>query len=244
MVWPSIFPFSSQIVYRSCSVWVGCWPAPSPALITGRSVNSAVSRAAPSWGCRRTITSAYPSTIRTVSARVSPFWTEVPSTLENPRTRPPRRSIALSKLRRVRVEGSKKRVARILPSRLCEDFSPFAIGAILWAYLRTVSMSARENSRIERMSRPFHEAIENRRKDGVDKCAPRGRDLRLWRRLPADARDVLREQDDPALPGHVLLPVLGVPLDLLRGCGGGVMGTPGGAAPRPRRPSNPRRSLA
>src|SRR5439155_204738 len=76
---PSMEPFSSQIVYRSNSVCVGCCPAPSPALITGRSVNSAARRAAPSCGWRRTIASLYDSTIRIVSASVSPFWTEVPS---------------------------------------------------------------------------------------------------------------------------------------------------------------------
>src|SRR2546426_3639375 len=216
MLWPSIFPFSSQIVYRSWRVCVGCWPAPSPALITGRSVNSAARRAAPSCGCLRTITSAYPSTIRTVSASVSPFWTDVPSTLENPRTPPPRRMMALSKLSRVRVEGSKNRDARIRPSRLREDFCPSAIGAIFRAYFRIVSMSPREKSRIERMSRPFHEAIGNRRKEGIDKGAPRGPGLGLRRRLPPDAGDVLGQQDDAALRGHVLLPVLGVLLDLLR----------------------------
>ena len=37
---------------------------------------------------------------------------------EKPSTCPPRLSMALSKLRRVRVEGSKNRVASILPSHL------------------------------------------------------------------------------------------------------------------------------
>ena len=37
---------------------------------------------------------------------------------DRPSTCPPRLSMALSKLRRVRVEGSKNRVARILPSHL------------------------------------------------------------------------------------------------------------------------------
>src|SRR6266852_6139481 len=110
--WPSKAPFSSQIVYRSRRVWVGCWPAPSPALMTGFSVKSAASRAAPSCGWRRTIASLYASTMRIVSARVSPFWTEVPSALLNPSARPPRRAIALSNESRVRVDGSKKSVGR------------------------------------------------------------------------------------------------------------------------------------
>src|SRR2546422_1836031 len=103
---PSDEPFSSQIVYRSRSVCVGCSPAPSPALMTCFSVNSAARRAAPSCGWRRTIASLYASTIRIVSARVSPFWTEVPSPLLNPSARPPSRAIALSNESRVRVEGS------------------------------------------------------------------------------------------------------------------------------------------
>jgi len=76
------------------------------ALMTGFSVKSAASRAAPSCGWRRTIASLYASTMRIVSARVSPFWTEVPSALLNPRARPPSRAIALSNESRVRVEGS------------------------------------------------------------------------------------------------------------------------------------------
>ena len=53
------------------------------------------------------MTSAYAETIRMVSSRVSPLMA-----LENsraasvPTTEPPRRSIADSKLRRVRVDGS------------------------------------------------------------------------------------------------------------------------------------------
>src|SRR3989442_4874738 len=70
---PSNEPFSSQIVYRSRRVCVGCWPAPSPALITGFSGNSAARRAAPSCGWRSTIASLYASTIPIVSARVSPL---------------------------------------------------------------------------------------------------------------------------------------------------------------------------
>src|SRR5438093_10078968 len=104
--WPSKDPRSSQIVYRSCRVCVGCWPAPSPALMTGFSVKSAAKRAAPSCGWRKTIASLYASTMRIVSARVSPFWTEVPSALLNPSARPPRRAIALSNESRVRVDGS------------------------------------------------------------------------------------------------------------------------------------------
>ncbi len=54
-----------------------------------------------------------------VSATLSPLAADELFASEKPSTLPPRESIALSKLRRVRVEGSKKRVARILPSHLC-----------------------------------------------------------------------------------------------------------------------------
>src|SRR3989475_6311163 len=151
---PSNEPFSSQIVYRSRRVCVGCWPAPSPALRTGFSVNSAARRAAPSCGWRSTIASLYASTIRIVSARVSPFWTEVPSALLKPRARPPSRAIALSNESRVRVDGSQNNVERIFPSSDRERFSPTAIGTILWAVLKTSRMSAGVKSRIERTSRP------------------------------------------------------------------------------------------
>ena len=54
-----------------------------------------------------------------VSATLSPLEAEELAAAEKPSTWPPRESIALSKLRRVRVDGSKKSVARILPSHLC-----------------------------------------------------------------------------------------------------------------------------
>ncbi len=57
------------------------------------------------------MTSAYPSTVRTVSSSVSPFATDVDSAEEKPMTRPLSRCMAVSKERRVRVLGSKKRVA-------------------------------------------------------------------------------------------------------------------------------------
>ena len=49
------------------------------------------------------------------SANDSPFFADVPLASEKPITLPPRRSIADSKLSLVRVEGSKKSVARTLP---------------------------------------------------------------------------------------------------------------------------------
>ena len=84
--------------------------------MTGTVENSAASRAAPSLGCRITMASAYPLTTRIVSARVSPFAMEHASTLPTEMDVPPRRAMADSKDIRVRVLGSKKRTARILPT--------------------------------------------------------------------------------------------------------------------------------
>ena len=57
-------------------------------------------------------------TTRMVSATLSPLEAEELAAEEKPSTCPPSDSMALSKLRRVRVEGSKNSVARILPSHL------------------------------------------------------------------------------------------------------------------------------
>ena len=85
--------------------------------MTGTVENSAASRAAPSFGWRMTIASAYPLTTRIVSARVSPFAIEQASTLPTESEVPPSRAMADSNDIRVRVLGSKKRTARILPPR-------------------------------------------------------------------------------------------------------------------------------
>ena len=62
-------------------------------------------------GWRMAMTSTYWSTVRMVSSSVSPLATEVDSAEEKPTTEPPRRCMAVSKERRVRVEGSKKSAA-------------------------------------------------------------------------------------------------------------------------------------
>ncbi len=56
-------------------------------------------------------------TIIMVSFRVSPFDELVVLASEKPITFPPRRFTAVSKLSRVRVDGSKKSVAMTLPAR-------------------------------------------------------------------------------------------------------------------------------
>ena len=95
--------------------------------MTGTVANSAASRAAPSFGWRMTIASAYPLTTRIVSASVSPFAIEQASTLLTEMEVPPRRAMADSKDIRVRVLGSKKRTARILPSRAFVSYFFFPI---------------------------------------------------------------------------------------------------------------------
>ncbi len=109
-------PAFSRTVYRSSSVCVGCWPAPSPPFISGTSTKSPAIRADPSLGWRSTSASAYPSTTRTVSASDSPFVTDEDSTVPMSTTSPPRRLIAAVKLIFVRVDGSKKQSPSSDPS--------------------------------------------------------------------------------------------------------------------------------
>ena len=58
--------------------------------------------------------SAKPLTTVTVSPTLSPLVAELELASEKPSTLPPKSSIAASKDRRVRVEGSKNRVASFL----------------------------------------------------------------------------------------------------------------------------------
>ena len=75
--------------------------------MTGTVLTAAARLAAPSSLWRRTITSAYPLTMRIVSSSVSPLAAEENSrALSVPIVWPPRRSIAASNDSRVRVEGS------------------------------------------------------------------------------------------------------------------------------------------
>src|SRR6184192_4124114 len=224
---PSIEPFSSQIVYRSNSVCVGCCPAPSPALITGRSVNSAARRAAPSCGWRRTIASLYDSTIRIVSASVSPFWTEVPSVPLKPRTRPPRRAIALSKEARPR-RGLVEQRREDLPF---QGFGPTAARRDGHHLLRGLQdefdvrprqVANREDvASLEAGHQAPYSEVQLKgyprgpRSIGTAlglRAAPRSR-LRI---LPAQLGDVRGQDHDAAFGFHVPLPVRRVLLRLLR----------------------------
>ena len=69
-----------------------------------------------------------------VSARFSPFRTDVISASANPMVEPPSLSIAASKLNLVRVLGSKNRVARIFPLSMSELFA--ASGSMAWLLFR------------------------------------------------------------------------------------------------------------
>ena len=85
--------------------------------MTGTFDTSEAKRAEPSIGLRITMRSAYEATIVMVSASDSPFCTLVPAVLLNPMTLPPSSWMAVSKLRRVRVEGSKNSEAMMRPFR-------------------------------------------------------------------------------------------------------------------------------
>ena len=64
-----------------------------------------------------------------MSARFSPFLIEALSISAMPMVVPPSFCMAASKLRRVRVLGSKKSVARIFPLRMSEVF--VAVGSMV-----------------------------------------------------------------------------------------------------------------
>ncbi len=86
-----------------------------------------------------------------VSCRLSPFWTLVPPGSEKPIMRAPSWLAALSKLKRVRVDGSKKSVATTLSLKIfCFGFfsNPSAMSST-WMY------SSFEKSVMEIRLRPF-----------------------------------------------------------------------------------------
>src|SRR5215218_5871687 len=117
--------------------WVGCWPQPSPALITGAEVWREARAAAPAAWCRSTIASApRRSRVTTVSMRDSPLLIAEPFS-ESEITCAPDRLAASSKETAVLVDASKKARQTVL----------FAS-----ASLRRPSANARARSRISRRS--------------------------------------------------------------------------------------------
>ena len=116
--------------------------------MTGTEENSLARRAAPSQGCLRMMASTYPLTTLMVSASVSPLEMELPSILSTEIEVPPRREIAAAKDILVRVDGSKKSNATILPSR---ERSILVFCWMIFASSRNVSIVVRSRSLIEMM---------------------------------------------------------------------------------------------
>ena len=144
-------PISFFIVYKSSRVWVGCWPAPSPAFITGTSTISDMNLDTPSSSCLMTNASLYPSNIFAVSAMLSPFDTELDPLFSNPMQSPPKRFMAVSKDIFVLVEGSKNINPRSLPFKSSDTSFDLAMFSSLYASFKMYSMSSLSKSFIEIM---------------------------------------------------------------------------------------------
>src|SRR5208283_4808073 len=112
---PAIFPLRSRMVKVSSNAWVGCSCAPSPALTTWALSTRARKCGAPEALWRMTMKSALSaSRLRAVSLSVSPFLSEDASAVKLMMSAD-RRCSESSKLMRVRVEGSMKRLTTVLP---------------------------------------------------------------------------------------------------------------------------------
>lgn len=94
-----------------------------------------------------------------VSARVSPLEMEVMDISETSMTSQPSLSAALSKESLVRVEGSKKRLPRILPSSARLVFSPSAYGTIFSDRSRISSIRALVRSLIDTTSLSYRSMV-------------------------------------------------------------------------------------
>ena len=102
-----------------------------------------------------TMRSLYEETITMVSCNDSPFWTLVPPGSLKPMMRAPSWLAALSKLKRVRVDGSKNRVATTLSDKIfCFGF--FSNSS---AMSNTSMYSSFEKSVMEMRLRPFNVLI-------------------------------------------------------------------------------------
>src|SRR6185436_13919805 len=108
------------MVYRSSSPCVGCAWRPSPALTTCSCGLTwrAMRKGAPDEACRTTKMSAcMAERFATVSSRDSPLVAE-DTAMFRLMTSADKRLAAISKVVRVRVEGSKKRLKTLLPRRI------------------------------------------------------------------------------------------------------------------------------
>src|SRR5258706_1510964 len=113
------------MVKRSSRPWVGCACRPSPALITCSCGLTwrAIRCGAPEEACRTTNRSAcIAERLATVSSSDSPFDCELTEMLRL-MTSADRRLAAISKVVRVRVEGSKKRLNTLFPRRIGTFFT-------------------------------------------------------------------------------------------------------------------------
>ena len=114
---PAMRPFFSRMVKVSSSACVGCSCAPSPALMMWELTTRERKCGAPLALWRMTMMSAFnASRLRTVSLSVSPFFNDEASAVKLI-TSALRRMAASSKLMRVRVDGSMKRLITVLPRR-------------------------------------------------------------------------------------------------------------------------------
>ena len=112
---PSRRPSRSRIVYRSSSAWVGCSCVPSPAFSTWPSTHFVSCSGEPLEECLITIASApMACSVRAVSLRLSPLLTLEPPALKVI-TSADNRLAASSKLMRVRVEFSRKKLTTVRP---------------------------------------------------------------------------------------------------------------------------------
>ena len=108
---------AARIVYRSSSACVGCWCIPSPPLTTRASITSVSICGAPAYLCRTTTRShAIADSVAAVSrSDLALHRGRGADAGEVDARRRDRRFAAISKLVRVRVDGSRKRLTTVRP---------------------------------------------------------------------------------------------------------------------------------
>ena len=149
---PFTSPFFSNIVNVSSNACVGCSCAPSPALMTLQPTTRESRCGAPSALWRTTIMSALSaSSVLPVSRSVSPFLSDDDSAVKLI-TSALSRKAASSKLMRVRVDGSTKRLTTVRPRRA---------GTFLIARSPT-ALKARVVSRMMRISSALSDSMSSR----------------------------------------------------------------------------------
>src|SRR5450631_659306 len=145
---PAIFPLCSRMVNASSSACVGCSCAPSPALMMPALTTRDRKCGAPLALCRMMMKSALSaSRFFAVSFSVSPFLNDDASA-EKFTMSAVNRCAASSKLMRVRVDGSMKRLTTVLP-RNAGTFliarSPTALNALVVSSTVTISSAVSDS---------------------------------------------------------------------------------------------------